>query len=135
MRVLPIVLVVLVFLLVGCGGNFGVTRDKGSVIGSWQLMGMLKTPFDIDKITETDLMGGTMVFKTDGTFEGEVNYPRSPEHNIAILGTYQVENGILTINNHTNNSTTKSKIKFEKNFMILTPLNPEGLIAYYRRIE
>ena len=98
-------------------------------------MGMTKKPFPIEKITETDLISGTLNFKSDKTFDGEVTYPKMPDKNLRVSGTYTIENGILTINNQTNNSTTQSTLKFEKDFMIVVPLNTDGFIMYYKRLN
>lgn len=98
-------------------------------------MGMTKKPFPVEKVTETDLIGGNLNFKPDKTFEGEVTYPKMPDKNLKISGSYSVENEILTINNQTNNSTTKSTLKFEKDFLVATPLNPDGFIMYYKRLN
>lgn len=98
-------------------------------------MGMSPERVSVDRVTVSDLMTGTMNFKDDGTFDGEVVYPRMPDKNLRVSGTYTVHNGTLTIENQTNNSTTRSKLSFEQNFMIATPIDPKGVIAYYRRIE
>lgn len=98
-------------------------------------MGMVKKTFPIEQVTESDLMTGHITFKADKTFDGEVIYPKSPDKNTKVLGTYTVEGDILTISNQGNNSTTKSNLKFEKDFMIGTPQNPEGFIAYWKRIN
>lgn len=107
---------------------------NGSVVGSWKLMAMTNEPYPIDRITESDLIGGIMTFKEDGTFETEINYPQMPNKDMKFYGTYTVKNEVLTINNTTNNSTTKSILEFEKDFMIATPTNPGGFIAYYKRL-
>lgn len=130
-----LILIVLI-VTVSCGGGIsGSLSDEKSVIGSWKIMGMTKQPFPLDKITETDLMGGSLNFKPDKTFDGEITYPKMPDKNVKFTGTYAVENGILTINNQTNNSTTQSTLKFEKDFMIATPLNPDGFIMYLKRLN
>jgi hypothetical protein len=98
-------------------------------------MGMVKTLVEIERITESDTMTGHLTFKPDKTFDGEIVYPKSPDRNTKVSDTYSVENGVLTITNRSNNSTTKSTLKFEKDFMIGMPLNPEGFIAYYKRIN
>ncbi len=129
-----LILLVLIVTL-SCGGNSTSVPNNGSVIGSWKLLGMLKTPIDLDKIKENDLIGGFMNFKDDGTFEGEVNYPKFPDKTIKVSGTYSVENGVITISNPGNNSATKSKIRFEKDFLILTPSSPDGFTAYYKSLS
>ncbi len=98
-------------------------------------MGMTKTPFPIEKVTETDLIGGSLNFKPDKTFDGEVTYPKIPDKNMKVFGTYTIENDVLTIKNQTNNSTSKSTLKFEKDFMVATSLNTDGFIAYYKRLN
>jgi hypothetical protein len=125
----------IVILTVSCGGVSRSVSNEKTIIGSWKLMGMTKKPFPIDKITETDLMGGSLTFKPDKTFDGEIAYPKMPDKNLKVSGTYTVENEILTINNQTNNSTTQSTLKFEKDFMIATLLNPDGFIMYYKRLN
>ena len=121
--------------MVSCGGVPGSLSNEKSIVGSWKLMGMTKKPFPIEKITETDLMSGNFNFKPDKTFDGEIIYPKMPDKSLKVSGTYAVENGILTINNQTNNSTTQSTLKFEKDFMIATPLNPDGFTMYYKRLN
>jgi hypothetical protein len=128
-------ILIVLFVVVNCGGISDSVSNEKSIIGSWKLMGMTKKPFPIEEVTETDLMGGNMTFKPDNTFDGEVTYPKMPDKNLKVSGTYSIENGILTINNQTNNSATKSAMRFEKDFMILTPLNPDGFIAYYKRLD
>lgn len=94
---------------------------------------MTKEPFPIDNVTETDMIGGSMTFKEDRTFEGEVVYPKMTEKNLKVSGTYSVENATLTVNSKANNSTTRSTLKFERDFMIATPETPGAFIAYYKR--
>jgi hypothetical protein len=129
-----LILIVLI-AAVSCGGVSDSLSNEKSITGSWKLMGMTKQPFPLEKITETDLMGGSLNFKPDKTFDGEITYPKMPDKNLKVSGTYAVENGILTINNQTNNSTTQSTLKFEKDFMIATPLNPDGFIMYLKRLN
>lgn len=128
-----LILIVLI-VNIGCGVSKSVSTEK-SIIGSWKLMGMTKKPFDIEKITETDMIGGRMTFKPDNTFDGEVTYTKYPDKNVKAFGTYTIEGEILTITNQGNNSTTKSTFRFEKDFLIAKPLNPEASIMYYKRIE
>jgi len=128
-------ILILLIVTVDCGGVSESVSPEKSIVGSWKLMGMVKTPVEIERVTESDLMTGNLTFKSDKTFDGEVIYPKSPDKNTKVSGTYSVENGILTISNKANNSTTKSTLKFEMDFMIGTPLNPEGFIAYYKRIN
>ena len=90
-------------------------------------MGMTKEPLPLDKITETDLIGGSMTFKEDKTFEGEVVYPKMAGKNLKVSGTYSVEGETLTINNLVNKSFTKSTLKFERDFMTATPETQERL--------
>jgi len=129
-----LILIVLI-LTVSCGGVSNSASNEKSIIGSWKLMGMTKTPFPIEKVTETDLIGGSLNFKPDKTFDGEVTYPKIPDKNMKVFGTYTIENDVLTIKNQTNNSTTKSTLKFEKDFMVATSLNTDGFIAYYKRLN
>lgn len=129
-----LILIILLVCAVSCGGRSdnNVNADK-AIIGTWKLLGMTKEPFPLDKITETDLIGGSMTFKDDKTFEGEVVYPKMPEKNLKVSGTYSVEGEILTVNNQANNSTTKSTLRFERDFMIATPETSGAFIAYYKR--
>lgn len=128
-------ILILLIATVSCGGISEPSSPEESIVGSWKLMGMVKTPVEIERITESDLMTGHLTFRPDKTFDGEIVYPKSPDRNTKVSGTYTVENDVLTITNRSNNSTTKSTLKFEKDFMIGMPLNPEGFIAYYKRIN
>ena len=130
-------LLILIMLIwsVSCDGTSNSVSNEKSIVGSWKLMGMTKKPFPIEEVTENDLISGRMNFKPDKTFDGEVTYPKMPDKNLKVSGSYTIENEILTINNRTNNSATKSTLKFEKDFMIATPLNPDGFIAYYKRVN
>jgi hypothetical protein len=128
-------ILILLIVTMSCGGTSETVSAEKYIVGSWKLMGMVKTPVEIERVTESDLMTGHLTFKPDKTFDGEVIYPKSPDKNTKVFGTYLVENGILTVSNQANNSTTKSTLKFEKDFMIGTPLNPEGFIAYWKRIN
>jgi hypothetical protein len=128
-------LLIVIFALIGCNRpDISVPADK-AIIGKWKLMGMTKEPFPIEKITESDMIGGHMTFKEDKTFEGEVVYPKMPDKNLKVSGTYSVEGQMLTVNNHANNSTTKSTLTFEQDFMIGTPETQGAFIAYYKRIK
>jgi len=129
-----LILIVLI-LTVSCNRVSNSASNKKSIIGSWKLMGMTKKPFPIDEVTETSLMGGSLNFKPDKTFDGEVTYPQTPDKNLKVYGSYTIENEFLTISNQINNSTTKSTVRFEKDFMVVTPLNPEAFIAYYKRLN
>ncbi len=126
---------ILLIVTISCSGTSETVSPEKTIVGSWKLMGMVKTPVEIERVTESDLMTGQLNFKPDKTFDGEVIYPKSPDKNTKVSGIYTIENGILTISNRANNSTTKSTFKFEKDFMIATPINPEGFIAYYKRIN
>ena len=130
-------LLIFVFLItmIGCTGVSNPTPTKEPIIGSWKLITMTKAPVDIEKIQESKFMGGHLTFKLDETFTGEVIYPQSPDKTMKVTGTYKIEDGILIMSNHTNNSVTKSTLKFEKDFLIVSPLNPEALTAYYKRIN
>ena len=109
-----------------------VAPDR-AIIGSWKLMGMTREPFPLREITESDVMGGSMTFKEDKTFEGTVTYPKMPEKNLKVSGTYKVEGETLTISNPATNTTTSSKLRFEDDFMVATPVTPNAFIAYYKR--
>jgi len=123
-----------VLIFTSCGQVLDSSDTKNTVVGSWKLMGMVKARVSIDLFTtEPKFIGGGMVFNSDNSFSGEVMYPRSPEKNMKVSGTYGFEDGILTINNRANNSTTQSRVEFEKDFMIATPLDPDGFTSYYKR--
>jgi len=130
-------LLILIFLIAvaSCSGVSDSVPPEQSIIGSWKLMRTEKKPLEVERVTESERMTGRFTFRPDNTFDGEVTYPKSPEINTKLSGTYAVEDGILTMFNQTNSSTTKSTLKFEKDFMIAKQLNPEGLIAYYKRIN
>lgn len=127
------IILIIIFFTVSCSNASNTTSNEKSIVGSWKLMGMTKKPFPIDKITESDLMGGSLTFKSDNTFDGEITYPKMPDKNLKISGTYKVEKETLTINNQINKSINESTLRFEKDFMIAIPLNPDGFIAYYKR--
>jgi hypothetical protein len=128
-------ILIILIVNIGCGGASKFVSTEKSIIGSWKLMGMTKKPFDIEKITEIDLIGGRMNFKPDNSFDGEITYPKYPDKTVKAFGTYAIEGEILTISNQANNSITKSTFRFEKDFLIAKPLHPEGSIMYYKRIE
>ena len=130
-----LLILILFILTLSCGGISDSVTPEKSIVDSWKLMGMTKKPFPIEEVTESDLMCGSLNFKPDKTFDGEVIYPKTPENNLKVFGTYKIENDIITISNQVNSSVTESKIRFEKNFMILTPLNPDAFIAYYKRLD
>jgi len=127
-----LILIIALVCVVGCSGSYNNVNPEKAIVGTWKLMGITKEPFPLDEITETDLIGGSMIFKEDKTFEGEVVYPKMPEKNLKVSGTYSVEGETLTVNNQANNSITKSTLRFERDFMIATPETPGGLIAYYK---
>jgi hypothetical protein len=132
---LPLLLFIVSFVAIGCNvADNSAPADK-AIIGTWKLMGMTKEPFPLEKITETDIIGGHMTFKEDRTFEGEVVYPKMPDKNLKVSGTYSVENQTLTVNNQANNSTTKSTLRFEQDFMIASPEAPGASIVYYKRLK
>ena len=92
-------ILILFFLVlsVSCEGRLNSVSNEKSIVGSWKLMGMTKKPFPIEEITENNLIGGSMNFKPDKTFDGEVTYPKMPDKNLKVSGSHTVENEILTI--------------------------------------
>lgn len=48
----------ILFCTFGCGRADNVAPPDKSIIGTWKLLGMTKQPFPLDKITETDMIGG-----------------------------------------------------------------------------
>ena len=138
------ILIVLAFVVtaMSCANSVSVSNGSStpiskanSVVGSWKIMGMVSTPLDIEKVTETTLLGGSTNFNADGTFDGEITYPKTPGTTIKQEGTYVVEDDVITISNTVSHSTMKSTIKFEKDVMILTPSKPDAFIAYYKRLD
>src|SRR5688572_11322306 len=128
---LSLLLLIVIFATIGCDRADNSAPADKAIIGTWKLMGMTKESFPLEKMTESDMIGGHMTFKEDKTFEGEVAYPKMPDKNLKVSGTYSVEGATLTIDNQANNSTTKSTLRFDKDFMIATPETPGALIAYY----
>ncbi len=97
-------------------------------------MRTVKTPVEIERITEPDVITVHTTFKTDKTYEVEIFPTKSPNNKTKISGTYTVEGDVLTTV-QSNNSTTQSTLKFEKDFMIATLSSPESAIGYYKRIN
>ncbi len=135
MRFLLLLFLVVIFAAIGCNHTDNSAPADKAIIGTWKLMGMTKESFPIEKITESEMIGGHMTFKEDETFEGEVVYPKTPDKNMKVSGTYSVEGQMLTVNNRTNNSTTKSILRFERDLMIASPETKGAFIAYYKRIK
>ncbi len=112
-------------------------RNSGigeSVVGAWTIVHMSKTPIPVDNLPKSKLASGRMEFKEDGTFEGTLSMPGLTQET-SLNGNYQVEGNIITIYNSLNKSTTKSKMRFEKNYLVLEPITDEPLsyAMYYRR--
>lgn len=115
---------------VGCNGR--AVQESKSIVGSWKVIAMQRSPIDLEKVVENELIGGSMTFKPDGTFNAEINYPKFPDKTVRTSGTYSIENETVSISNAGNDSTTKSTFRFEKGFLIITPENPEGFTAYLK---
>ena len=70
---------ILVCLLIvgGCGVTETPVTQK-ELLGSWELLGMTKKRFAIEKVSKSDVIGGHLNFNADGTFTGDVTYPQRP---------------------------------------------------------
>jgi hypothetical protein len=130
-----LLILIILFSAISCGRTDNVPQADRAIIGTWKLMGMTKEPFLLERVVESEMIGGHMTFKEDKTFEGEVVYPKMPDKNLRVSGTYSVENQTLTVNNQTNNSSTKSTLRFEQDFMIASPEKPGAAIAYYKQVK
>ncbi len=86
MRFLSLLFLVVIFAAIGCNHADNAAPADKAIIGTWKLMGMTKEPFPIEKITESEMIGGHMTFKEDKTFEGEVVYPKTPDKNMKVSG-------------------------------------------------
>lgn len=130
-----LLLIIVVFAANGCDRTDNSAAADKAVIGTWKLMGMTKEPFPTAEIGEPDVISGHMTFKEDKTFEGEIVYIEMPDKDLKVSGTYSVEGKTLTVNNQANNSTTRSTLRFEQDFMIATPETQGAFIAYYKRVK
>jgi hypothetical protein len=129
-------ILVLVLLLALSGACSIVPRPaltKEFLVGSWDLVGMTKEVVPVERLVDSGLLKGQLIFNADGTFSGDFIYPKSPEKNTKALGTYTVHEGILTISNQTNNSSTASELSMEKDVLIVKPLVKEGFVMYFKR--
>jgi len=97
---------------------------------------MSTAPVPMDSMPASKLGNGRMEFKDDGTFTGTLSMPGLPQET-SIDGTYQVDGDVLTMNNNLNKSTTKSKLRFESDYMALEPITEEPLayVMYYKRVK
>ena len=109
------------------------TVNKESLIGSWNLLGISKRVVPVEQLGESDLLKGQITFNSDGTFYGDFIYPKTPEKNTKANGTYTLADGVLTISNQANNSTTNSELIMEKDVLIAKPLTRNGFAMYLRR--
>jgi hypothetical protein len=114
-------------------------RNSGigeSVVGAWEIIHMSMTPVPVDNLPESKLASGRMEFKEDGTFAGTLSMPGVTQET-SVNGHYQVVGNIITIENGLNKSTTQSKMRFEKNYLVLEPITqePSSYAMYYRRIR
>ncbi|MBX3245413.1 MAG: lipocalin family protein [Acidobacteria bacterium] len=130
-----LLLFIVIFAANACNRADKPAAADKAIIGTWKLMEMTSKPFPAKEISESDVIGGHMTFKEDKTFEGEVVYPKTPDKNLKVSGTYSVEGQTLTVNNQANNSTTKSTLRFEDDMMIATPEKQGAVISYYKRIR
>lgn len=131
-------LVILIFLTVvlGCQGITKYISNDYAIVGSWKLVGMSKTPVEVDKVPQDGKIGGTMDFKSDKTYESKITVPGIFDEGIKTSGTYKVEGDILTTTNKENTSTTKSKIRFEKDYLIISSTDASDTSTmYYKRVN
>ena len=124
----------LMFVVVGC--QLSCRGGGQSVIGAWEIANMSRVTVPIDELPAASLAGGRMEFRADGTFAGRVVMPGAPQ-GVDMAGTYAVEGDVITIRNGLNNSATRSKMRFEKDYLVLEPAAPVpySYTMYYRRVR
>lgn len=134
MRTLLCVLVML--FTMSCNLSRQGSGTVQSVVGEWEIVHMSKTPVALDNLPESKPAIGRMEFKGDGTFEGTISMPGVPP-GTNISGTYQIAGDVITINNSLNKSTTRSKLRFEREYMVLEPVTQEpfSFTLYYKRVR
>jgi len=137
------VFVLILLLLVSCSSSTPNSEvsppnsDIGAlIVGSWDVVHMSNTPIPLDEIPQSRLASGRLEFRRDGTLEGSVSVRGVPQET-RLVGTYQINEDVVTIHNNLNNSTTKSKARLVKDYLVLEPVTGEPLsyIFYYRRIK
>jgi hypothetical protein len=126
----------LTLLIITCSLSCHGSGGDQSIVGAWEVVHMSIDPVSVDNLPSSGLAGGRMEFKEDGTLEGAVSMPGVPQ-GMRISGTYRVDGDVITINNDTNKSTTQSRMRFEKDYLVLEPITREPLAyaMYYRRIK
>ena len=136
MKVQTLLCVLIWSLVVSCNLSCRNSGADQSILGTWEIVHMSKSPVPVDNLPASKLASGRMEFKGDGTFEGQVSMPGVPE-GTPMSGTYQVEGDVITLNNSQNKSTTKSKVRFEKDYVVLKPLTPGpfSYSMYYKRVK
>jgi hypothetical protein len=142
-KVRTVVVILVLLLSVSCGvssRNSELSLPNSdiaaSIVGSWDVVHMSQSPVPLEDIPQSKLVSGRLEFKRDGTFEGAVTMHSGPEET-RLVGTYQVDGDVITIHNSLNNSTTKSKARLVRDYLVLEPVTREALsyIFYYRRIK
>jgi hypothetical protein len=126
----------LTLLIISCSLSRQGSGNDQSIVGAWEVVHMSVDPVSVDNLPASKLAGGRVEFKKDGTLEGVVSMPGVPE-GMRISGTYRVDGDVITINNDMNKSTTQSRMRFEKDYLVLEPITREPLTyaMYYRRIK
>ena len=125
-----------VLFVVGCNLSCR-SRDAGqSVVGAWEIANMSRTSVPVDDLPSAKLASGRMEFKADGTYAGRMVMPGAPQ-GVNIAGTYAVEGDVITITNSLTNTSTRSKMRFEKDYLVLEPVTQEpfSYTVYYKRIR
>lgn len=107
-----------------------------SIIGSWELLQMSRTPVPVDQLHSSESVGGIVEFKLDKTYSGELKLPGSPTK-VRMNGAYVLEDGILTLENKENGSIMKSKLHIQNDILTMEPINNEvfSFAFQYRRVK
>lgn len=90
----------------------------------------------VDKLPAAKLASGRWEFRADGTFEATVVAPGAPQGR-KVAGTYSVEGDTITITNDTTKTPMRSKVRFERDHLVLEPITSEpfSFTMYYKRIK
>lgn len=130
-----ILIIGLLLALMNCAIAPKQEINKEFLTGSWEILGMSKEPVDVELLTGERFIGGQINFNSDDTFTTEVVYPKMPDKNIKIEGTYTINKGLLTVHNKTIDSIAESELRMEKDILIGKPLAKEGFMMYLRRVR
>jgi hypothetical protein len=134
MTVRTLLCVLVTLLVIGLALSCRGSGAGQSIVGTWEIVHMSEAPLAVDDLPANKLASGRMEFRGDGTFVGVVSMPGAPR-GTNIGGTYSVEGDVIAITNSLNKTTTKSKMRFEKDYLVLEPITRESLsyATYYKR--